>query len=104
MQPKLEGHFGVQTLNSLSLSVGRFCSEYQLGPRFAEHNSPEYIVCQEWGKLLQNERIQRDKLEQQLQEARSDMDRKVEQFRFQERNMLIRMRQWNFLTLDHQIL
>lgn len=59
-------------------------------PRFAQPNSLEYAIAARWKQAYDEEKVQRDELEQRLKVSRNDIQKEMEQIKESHRTNLLR--------------
>lgn len=64
--------------------------ERELPPRFAQPNSLEFAIAARWKQAYDEEKVQRDELEQRLKVARNDIQKEMEVIKEQHRTNLLR--------------
>lgn len=64
--------------------------EYEIPPRFADPNSIEFAVANQWKAAYESEKRQREELEQQLRQARNNVVQEMETLKEQHQTELIR--------------
>lgn len=64
--------------------------ERELPPRFAQPNSLEFAIAARWKQAYDEEKVQKDELEQRLKVARNDIQKEMEVIKEQHRTNLLR--------------
>ena len=64
--------------------------ERELPPRFAQPNSLEYAIAARWKQAYDDEKIQRDELEQRLKLNRNEIQNEMEMMKEHHRTELLR--------------
>ena len=68
-----------------------FCTrERELPPRFAQPSTLEYAIASKWQQAYEDEKMQRDELEQRLKQNRNEIQNQMEVIKEQHRTDLLR--------------
>ena len=67
-----------------------FVRERELPPRFAQPSSLEFAIAARWKQAYDEEKVQRDELEQRLKVNRNDIQKEMEVIKEQHRTNLLR--------------
>lgn len=67
-----------------------FHRERELPPRFAQFNTLEYAIASKWKQAYDDEKVQRDELEQRLKQNRNEIQNQMEVIKEQHRTDLLR--------------
>lgn len=70
--------------------LNMYCSEREVGPRFADPGTLEYAVASQWKSTYESEKRQRDALELELRHSRHSVVQDMESLREQHHTELIR--------------
>lgn len=77
---------------SINKHSKEFMEEREVGPRFAEQGSFEHSFALKWKDLYEVEKKQRDKLEQDIQDARKNLQDQIKYIRIEHDTMQLRNR------------